>query len=200
MKHFKKDDTIILLIDHQVVTITMATNRPKEMIISCAKALAKIGKALGMPIVLTTSMEDHMQGQIVPELQEILPEEYANRVKRTGITNAWDDQNYKDAVLKAADGRKNVIMAGLTNDVCIVYPSISMVEEGFDVQVVIDAGGSPTEVADDVARTTWENHGVRTTVINQLVAELTDRWESEDGGKLMQILLSDIIPTFGQFK
>jgi hypothetical protein len=29
MKHFKKEDTIILLIDHQVGTITMATNRPK---------------------------------------------------------------------------------------------------------------------------------------------------------------------------
>jgi len=200
MKHFKKEDTIILLIDHQVGTITMATNRPKEMIISRAKALAKIGKALGMPIVLTTSMEDHMQGQTLPELQEILPEEYANRVKRTGITNAWEDQNFKAAVLKAADGRKNVIMAGLTNDVCIVYPSISMVEEGFDVQVVIDAGGSPTEIADDVARSTWEKFGVRTNVINQLITELTDRWESEDGGKLLQVLLEDIIPTFGQFK
>ena len=200
MKHFKKEDTIILLIDHQVGTITMATNRPKEMIISRAKALAKIGKALGMPIVLTTSMEDHMQGQTLPELQEILPEEYANRVKRTGITNAWEDKNFKAAVLKAADGRKNVIMAGLTNDVCIVYPSISMVEEGFDVQVVIDAGGSPTEIADDVARSTWEKFGVRTNVINQLITELTDRWESEDGGKLLQVLLEDIIPTFGQFK
>ena len=200
MKHFKKEDTLILLIDHQVGTITMATNRPKEMIISRAKALAKIGKALGMPIVLTTSMEDHMQGQTLPELQEILPEEYANRVKRTGITNAWEDKNFKAAVLKAADGRKNVIMAGLTNDVCIVYPSISMVEEGFDVQVVIDAGGSPTEIADDVARSTWEKFGVRTNVINQLITELTDRWESEDGGKLLQVLLEDIIPTFGQFK
>jgi nicotinamidase-related amidase len=200
MKHFKKEDTIILLIDHQVGTITMATNRPKEMIISRAKALAKIGKALNIPTVLTTSMEDHMQGQTLPELQEILPQEYANRVKRTGITNAWEDKNFKAAVLKAAGGRKNVIMAGLTNDVCIVYPSISMVEEGFDVQVVIDAGGSPTEIADDVARATWEKFGVRTTVINQLVTELTDRWESEDGGKLLQILLEDIIPTFGKFK
>ena len=189
-----------MLIDHQVGTITMATNRPKETIISRAKALAKIGKALHMPIVLTTSMEDHMQGQTLPEPQEILPEQYANRVKRTGITNAWEDANFKAAVLKAADGRKNVIMAGLTNDVCIVYPSISMVEEGFDVQVVIDAGGSPTEIADDVARATWEKFGVRTNVINQLVTELTDRWESEDGGRLLQILLEDIIPTFGQFK
>jgi nicotinamidase-related amidase len=170
------------------------------MIISRTKALAKIGKALAIPIVLTTSMEDHMQGQTLPEIQKILPEEYAARVKRTGITNAWEDENFKAAVLKAANGRKNVIMAGLTNDVCIVYPAISMREEGFDIQVVIDAGGSPTEIADDVARNTWEKNGVRTTAINQLITELTSRWESEDGGKLMQILVADIFPTFGQFK
>ena len=199
MKHFKKEDTIILLIDHQVGTITMAANRQKEMIITRAKALAKIGKALGMPVVLTTSMEDQMQGELLPELQEILPEEYANRIKRSGIINAWNDPIYKDAVLKAANGRKNVIMAGLTNDVCIVHPSISMVEEGFDVQVVIDAGGSPTQIADDVARDTWEKHGVRTTAINQLVTGLTDSWASEDGGKLIEVLVAEIIPTFGRF-
>jgi nicotinamidase-related amidase len=199
MKHFKKEDTIILLIDHQVGTITMAANRPKEMIISRTTALAKIGKALGMPVVLTSSMEDQMQGQLLPELQEILPEEYAARIKRSGIINAWNDPIFKNVVLKAANSRKNVIMAGLTNDVCIVHPAIAMAEEGFDVQVVIDAGGSPTQIADDIARYTWEKYGVQTTAINQLVTGLTDSWASEDGGKLIQILLSDIIPTFGKF-
>ena len=200
MKHFKKDDTIMLLIDHQVGTINFAANRPKDMIISRAIALAKMAKALGMPVVLTSSQEDQMQGPLLPELQKILPDEFADRIKRTGVTNAWDDPNYKQAVLKAADGRKNVIMAGLTNDVCIVYPSISMVEEGYDVLVVIDAGGSPTEIADDVARQTWEKAGVRTTAINQLIAGLTASWGTDDGLKLVKILGEDIIPTFGKFE
>ncbi len=200
MKHFEKEDTIMLLIDHQVGTINFAANRPKDMIINRAATLAKIAKALDIPVVLTTSQEDQMQGPTIPELQKILPEEYANRIKRTGVTNAWDDPNYKKAVLKAANGRKNVIMAGLTNDVCIVYPSISMVEEGYDVQVVIDAGGSPTQIADDTAQKTWEKAGVRTTAINQLVAELTASWGTADGLKLVNILGEDVIPTFGKFK
>ncbi len=190
----------MLLIDHQVGTINFAANRPKDMIINRAATLAKIAKALDIPVVLTTSQEDQMQGATIPELQKILPEEYANRIKRTGVTNAWDDPNYKKAVLKAGNGRKNVIMAGLTNDVCIVYPSISMVEEGYDVQVVIDAGGSPTQIADDTAQKTWEKAGVRTTAINQLVAELTASWGTEDGLKLVKILGEDVIPTFGKFK
>ena len=200
MKHFKKDDTIMLLIDHQVGTINFAVNRPKDMIISRATALAKIAKALYIPVVLTSSQEDQVQGALLPQLKKILPEEYENRIRRTGVTNAWDDANYREAVLKAANGRKNVIMAGLTNDVCIVYPSVSMAEEGYDVQVVIDAGGSPTQIADDMAQQTWEKAGVRTTAINQLIAELTKSWVTADGVKLVKILQEDIIPTFGKFK
>jgi nicotinamidase-related amidase len=195
MKHFKKDDTVMLLIDHQVGTINFAASRPKDMIINRAATLAKIAKALYIPVVLTSSQEDQMQGLLLPQLKKILPEEYENRVKRTGVTNAWNDPDYKEAVLKAANGRQNVIMAGLTSDVYIVYPSISMVEEGYDVQVVLDACGSPTRIADDIARRTWEKAGVRTTAINQLIAELTASWGTADGVKLVQILAEDIIPT-----
>ena len=200
MKHFKKEDTIILLIDHQTGTINFAANRPKEMIISRALTLARIGKDLDIPVVLTTSQEERMQGPLIPELQQVLPREYESRIKRAGITNAWDDPDYRTAVLAAAGSRKNVIMAGLTNDVCIVYPAISMKEEGFDVQVVIDAGGSPTQIADDIAQQTWERAGVRTNAINQLIAELTARWDTEDGLKLEHILVELIIPTIGKFQ
>ncbi|PTS94220.1 isochorismatase, partial [Flavobacterium sp. HMWF030] len=124
---------------------------------------------------------------------------YADRVKREGITNAWDDENFKNAVLKAAGGRKNVIMAGLTNDVCIVWPSISMQEEGFNVQVVLDAGGSPSQIADDIAQQTWESQGVRTTTINQIISEMVHNWATEDGQKVLPILFEEVMSKVGQF-
>lgn len=182
----------MLLIDHQVGTLNFAANRPKEIIISRTRALAKIAKALEIPVVLTTSQEDKAQGPLIDDLKEILPQEYESRIKRAGITNAWNDEDFKNAVLKAASGKKNIIMAGLTNDVCIVWPSISMQEEGFDVQVVIDAGGSPTEIADDVARKTWESQNVRTTSVNQLVSELVFSWETPEGQKVVPILFEEI--------
>lgn len=199
MKHFTKDNAILLLIDHQVGTLQWCANRPQEMIISRTVALAKIAKALNIPVVLTSSQEDHAQGLLIPEIEEILPEEYSRRVKRAGITNAWNDTNFKAAVLSAANGRKNVIMAGLTHDVCIVYPSRSMVEEGFDVQVVIDAGGSPTQIADDVAQQTWERDGVRTTTINQLVADMIESWATEDGENVVKIVYEEVISKIGKF-
>ena len=199
MKYFKKEDSVILLIDHQVGTLNFAANRPKEMIVNRTTSLAKLAKELDIPVLLTTSQEDHFQGLLIAELQEILPDEYSNRIKRNGITNAWNDPNYKAAVLKAANGRKNIIMAGLTNDVCIVFPSISMQEEGFNVVVVIDAGGSPTHIAEEIARSTWEKEGVRTTTITQLFAEIVADWNSDEGTKAVKVLAEDVIPTFGKF-
>lgn len=193
MKKFKIEDTIMLLIDHQEGTLNFAANRPHDLIISRTRALARLAKDLNIPVVLTSSQEDRAQGPLLKDLQEILPEEFTNRIKRTGVTNAWEDEAYKAAVLKAAAGRKNVIMAGLTNDVCIVWPSISMQEEGFDVQVVIDAGGSPTEIADEVARKTWEGQGVRTTSINQVISELVHSWATPEGEKVVPILFEEIM-------
>lgn len=199
MKQFTKDDTVMLLIDHQTGTLNFAANRPHEMIVSRTRALAKFATALNIPVVLTSSQEDHAQGPLIQDLQDLLPKEYADRVKREGITNAWDDDNFKNAVLKAAGGRKNVIMAGLTNDVCIVWPSISMQEEGFNVQVVLDAGGSPSQIADDIAQQTWESQGVRTTTINQIISEMVHNWATEDGQKVLPILFEEVMSKVGQF-
>ena len=50
--------------------------------------LAKIAKALNIPTVLASSMEDQVQGPLLSELEEILPKEFAARIKRPGIVNA----------------------------------------------------------------------------------------------------------------
>ncbi|PTT15306.1 isochorismatase, partial [Flavobacterium sp. HMWF030] len=92
MKQFTKDDTVMLLIDHQTGTLNFAANRPHEMIVSRTRALAKFATALNIPVVLTSSQEDHAQGPLIQDLQDLLPKEYADRVKREGITNAWDDE------------------------------------------------------------------------------------------------------------
>lgn len=192
MKKFKIEDIVILLIDHQEGTINFSANRAHEVIISRARTLARLAKGLNIPVVLTSSQEDLQQGPLLKDLQEILPVQFAERVKRDGITNAWDDENFRNAVYNVADGKKNIVMAGLTNDVCIVWPAIDMQEEGFDVQVVIDGGGSPTEIAEDVARKTWEAQGVRTTTISQFISEIIGSWASPEGEIAKPIVIEEV--------
>lgn len=188
---FTVENAAMLLIDHQQGTIKLARNLPREEIVQDTRALARIAVETRMPLVLTSIMEDHFQGLLLDDLQTIAPNAYAKRVKRPGIVDCWEYEDYKKAV--EATGKKKLIMAGLTNDVCIVYPAISAVEDGYKVQVVVDAGGSPTTLADEPALRRMENHGVTLTSTNQVMAELAVSWSHDFGQKIQTIMYEEIL-------
>lgn len=77
----------------------------------------------------------------------------------------------------------------MTNDVCTVHPALSLVSQGYEVQVVADAGGSPTKMADEIALRRMERAGVTLTTTNQLIAELAGSWSTPEGNQLVQVLM-----------
>ena len=81
-ERFNANNSTMLLIDHQVGTIGWMHSAPHEEVKRNTLALAKAAKAAQMKVVLTSSMEDHMQGPLFPDLEEILPEAFAARIKR----------------------------------------------------------------------------------------------------------------------
>ncbi|QUY50157.1 isochorismatase family protein [Serratia plymuthica] len=184
---FTSENAAMLLIDHQVGTMGWVTSTTFEEMKRNALILAKAAAVLELPVILTSSMEDHAQGPLLPELQALLPSAFDARIKRLGIVNAMEDENFAAAVL--ATGRKKLIIAGVTNDVCTVYPALTLVSQGFDVQVVADAGGSPTKMADDIALRRMEKSGVTLTTTNQLIAELAGSWATEAGSQLAPLLI-----------
>ncbi|AUU05930.1 TPA: isochorismatase family protein [Raoultella planticola] len=184
---FTSDNAAMLLIDHQVGTMGWAKSMAFDELKRNALMLAKSAAILDMPVVLTSSMEEYAQGPLLAELKTILPEEFEARIKRMGIVNAMDDENFAAAV--NSTGRKKLIIAGVTNDVCTVYPALSLVAAGFDVQVVADAGASPTKMADDIALRRMDKNGITLTTTNQLIAELAGSWATPQGEKLVQVLM-----------
>jgi nicotinamidase-related amidase len=176
----------LLLIDHQVGTMGWVTSTSFDEMKRNAIILAKAAKILNIPTVLTSSMEEAAQGPLLSELEAILPDEFAARIKRSGIVNAMDDEVFAAAV--KATGRTKFILAGVTNDVCTVYPALTLVGQGHEVQVVADAGGSPSKIADDIALRRMERAGVTLTSTNQLIAELAGSWSTPEGGQLVQAL------------
>ncbi|MET3555900.1 isochorismatase family protein [Burkholderia sp. 567] len=176
----------LLLIDHQVGTMGWVTSTSFDEMKRNAIILAKAAKILNIPTVLTSSMEEAAQGPLLSEIEAILPDEFAARIKRAGIVNAMDDEAFAAAV--KATGRTKFILAGVTNDVCTVYPALTLVGQGHEVQVVADAGGSPSKIADDIALRRMERAGVTLTSTNQLIAELAGSWSTPEGGQLVQAL------------
>lgn len=189
---FRSTDSALLLIDHQVGTLQLIQNLPLEQVKRHAVALAKTARILDMPVVLTTSQEDRIQGPLLPELGSLLPDAFEARVKRAGVVNAWADPAFREAVL--ATGRRNLIMAGVTTDVCLVFPAIDAVCEGFNVQAVMDASGSPFELSEEMSRQRMRAAGVVLTATNTLIAELAQNWSTPEGQQLIQVLLQDILP------
>jgi len=183
-ERFNADNAALLLIDHQVGTMGWVKSIPFEEMKRNALMLSQTAKILKMPVVLTSSMEEYAQGPLLSELESILPAEFAARIKRAGIVNAMDDENFAAAV--KATGRKKIIIAGVTNDVCTVFPALSLVRDGYQVQVIADAGGSPSKMGDDMALRRMEAGGVTLSSTNQVIAELAGNWSTPEGSQIVQ--------------
>lgn len=179
-------DSAMLLIDHQVGTMSWVRSIAHEDMKRNAIMLAKAAKIMKLPTVLTSSMEDHAQGPLMSELETILPEEFKARVQRAGIVNAMDDRNFAAAV--KATGRNRLIVAGVTNDVCTVFPTLSLLSQGHEVLVVADAGGSPSKAGDDLSLNRMEKAGAIVLGTNQLLAGLAGDWSTPEGTELVTVL------------
>jgi nicotinamidase-related amidase len=185
---FTPENSALVLVDYQVGTLQLIRSMAADLSLRNAVMLAKSAKAFGMPVVLTSSQEDHIQGALAPALQHVLPEAYKERVQRVGIVNAWADPNFKAAV--EATGRKKIIMGGVTTDICLIFPSMSAVQDGFEVQAVMDASGSSYEIQEEISRRRMERAGVILTTTNTIIAELVQDWSSPQGMELVMLLVA----------
>jgi nicotinamidase-related amidase len=103
-------------------------------------ALARAAKALQLPIVLTTTARDSMWGPTFPELVEALPE--VPTIDRSSV-NAFDDPEVAGAI--TATGRKKLIFAGISLEVCAAFPAMTAIGMGFGAYVAVDASGTFSE-------------------------------------------------------
>jgi nicotinamidase-related amidase len=187
---FTPSTAAVVLIDHQLGTASLIKSQDSQVALQNAALLAKTAVILGMPLVLTSSMEDQFQGLISPLIQEAAPEAYAKRVKRRGIVDAWADPNFKAAVV--ATNRTQLIMAGVTTDICLIFPSIDAVNDGFEVKAVMDASGSPFELSENTARLQMQEAGVGLTATITILAELVQDWAGPHGPELQKLMMATL--------
>jgi nicotinamidase-related amidase len=133
------DNAALLLIDHQVGLFTGVRDIPVGELKHNVIALAKAVSVLGVPIVLTATSPE-MWGPIIPELTEALPE--VSIIARTTV-NAFDEPRFAKAV--EAAGRKKLIIAGVSTEVCLALPAIYATGMGYHAYAVIDASGTFSE-------------------------------------------------------
>src|SRR5215510_8320499 len=139
------DNCVVALIDHQPQMLFGTSNFDRQTIINNVVALAKATRVFDVPVVLTTVETKAFSGNLWPQIRAVFSGQ--ETIERSSM-NSWDDRNFVAAIQKT--GRKKLLLAGLWTEVCIAFPTVQMVHDGYQVYVVEDCCG-------DLSRLSHEN-------------------------------------------
>lgn len=185
------DNAAMLLIDHQSGLFQTIGDMPFTTVRSHAGALAKMATLTKMPVITTASVPQGPNGPLIPEIHKYAP--HATYVARRGEINAWDNPEFVAAV--KATGRKQLIIAGTITSVCMAFPSIAAVNEGFQVFAVIDASGTYSKMAQEITLARVVQAGVVPMDTAAVASELQRTWHREDAAQWAE-LYGAIFPSY----
>ncbi|OOF64687.1 isochorismate family cysteine hydrolase YcaC [Rodentibacter sp. Ppn85] len=185
-----KNNAAMLLVDHQTGLLSLVRDIDPDKFKNNVLATADLAKYFNLPTILTTSFETGPNGPLVPELKEMFPD--APYIARPGNINAWDNEDFVKEV--KATGKKQLIIAGVVTEVCVAFPALSAIEEGFDVFVIADASGTFNEITRDAAWRRMEAAGVQMMTWFGAACELHRDWRNDIEG--LGALFSNHIPDY----
>jgi len=186
------ENAALVLIDYQDAQINSIPVDPDRYIPN-AVALAKTAKLHGLPIVLSTVQHGNgVNGDTIPQLREAL--EDVPSYDRMSI-NAWEDGEFLEAV--RATGRKKLIMGALWTEVCLAFPALDAIEEGFEVYPVIDAVAGTSRMAHDAALQRIIQRGAKPVTWVSVLAELQRDWSRTETSRGMLDIALERGGTFG---
>ena len=136
--------SVLVLIDHQPFQFANLHSHEPTMIVNNVVGLAKAAKGFGVPTILTTVTEER-GGHLIKPVQDVFPDQ--RPINRTTL-NSWEDSRVVDAVKKT--GRRQLIFAALWTEICLTYPVIHSLADGYDVFFVTDASGGTSREAHDM--------------------------------------------------
>lgn len=178
------DNCVLILIDHQPFQAAAVKNIDVGTMINNTVALAKTAKAFGVPTLLTSVLKDR-GGLIFQQITSVFPEQ--TPIDRTFI-NTWEDERCVKWVENT--GRKKVVIAALWTEVCLAFPVIQALGEGYDVYFVTDASGGTSVEAHEmgIARMIQAGAVPLTSVV--FMSELQRDWAREESAaKIAGIIL-----------
>ena len=181
------ENSALVVIDYQPTQVHSINSTTTGSLVHNAVLLAKVAKAYGLPIVLSTvNVANGRNADTIKPLKDELAG--VPSLDRTSI-NAWEDKEFYEAI--HATGRRKLIMAALWTEACLTFPTLDALKEGFDVYPVVDAVGGTSVLAHETALRRVEQAGAHLITLPQLICELQRDWNRTATVKDFVALLVD---------
>ncbi|WP_210324269.1 hydrolase [Azorhizobium oxalatiphilum] len=164
-------DHALIMIDFQSQMSFATKSIDTTILRNNAALVSRAAAGFGVPAILTTVAEKSFSGPMYAEITDAFPGQAL--LDRTSM-NTWEDAQ----VIKKINeiGKTRLVMAGLWTSVCIVGPSLSALDQGFEVYVIADACGDITTEAHERAMERMIQAGVRPITALQYMLELQRDW------------------------
>ncbi|KAJ3754257.1 Isochorismatase-like protein [Lentinula raphanica] len=176
-----KANAMLLVVDMQIGLFEVVRDYQFDEYKNNILAHAALGKVFNLPTILTTSTQQGPNGPLPKEIVEMHPS--APLIKRQGEVNAWDNADFRAAV--KATGKKQVIMAGITTDVCTTFLALSLLEEGYTVFANHEASGAASRRIADEANARMRQAGVHVLSMFAIACDLMRNWTYTPGAPQM---------------
>src|SRR5690606_22507989 len=182
---WKHEDSALVLIDYQKEMFEGIRSETSAGLIDLnVRLLIKAARAFGMPVVLSTVGVE--MGVNHPTRQSILDELPGVQVIDRSSMNAWEDEPFRAAV--KATGRKRLIFGALYTEICLAFPVLEAMKDGFDATFVVDAVGGLSQLAHRTAVERLAAAGAVPNTALALVTELFRDWNAPVAGKAREII------------
>ncbi len=178
------ENCALVLIDYQPEQYRTVTSSTKEEINLNVIALCKLATAYDLPVIVSTvgvdmGVNEGTEEKIVAELPDV------KEIDRTGV-NAWEDEDFREAI--EATGRKKIVMAGLWTEVCLTFPTLDMLAEGYEVYPVADAVGGVSITAHHQAMERMRQAGAQPVTAISFGSELMRNWARPTSDRFRKVL------------
>jgi nicotinamidase-related amidase len=177
----------LALIDFQPAMYFGVQSHDRLPIMHNAAVLAKTAKLFQIPTVISTVAKDSFSGPMDSAITNIFPEQ--KLIDRTSI-NAWVDANFRKAI--EATRRKKIVLAGLWTEACVLFPSLDMLNIGYEIYVPTDACGDISKEAHERSVQRLIQAGAVPITALQFLFELQQDWaRRETYNGVMEILKAE---------
>ncbi len=174
----------IALVDYQPAMYQGVQSHDRLVTLNNIQILAKAAKLFSVPTLISTIAQDTFSGPFMPEITSLFPDHTV--IDRTSM-NAWLDAKFREAVY--ATGRKKIAIAGLWTEACVMFGTLDLLKEGFEVYIPADACGDISPEAHDRSMDRLVQAGAVPITSLQYVFELQQDWaRSETYEGVMDIL------------